>query len=240
MPKKHYPSPSSPPPFDPRAAAVHAEDLARKLPEHREELLIEAAGEWEAAGEPGQALAICDRLLSTGCDNAPLVEALRIGILWDTGCEAQAREAAERLRAAHPHSAETWHHVAETFEAGGDLHTAVQWFTAGITHLLGAAPHLEAVRLAGPDAEDLFIGRHRLRRHLGLPHDDWDALADTLHAAHSSTPLEESPDPPPTPAHLAARITALHTPRHPPHRNDPCWCGSGLKYKKCCARQETP
>jgi uncharacterized protein YecA (UPF0149 family) len=22
----------------------------------------------------------------------------------------------------------------------------------------------------------------------------------------------------------------------PPGRNDPCWCGAGGKYKKCCAR----
>ncbi|MBV9025367.1 MAG: SEC-C domain-containing protein [Streptomycetaceae bacterium] len=213
MSKKRHPSPS---PFDPRAAAAQAEDLARKLPEHREELLIEAAGEWEAAGEPEQALAICDRLLSTDCENAPLVEVLRIGILWDTGHETQAREAAERLRSAHPHSAEIWHHVAETFEAGGDLRTAAQWFTAGVTHVLGATPHIEAVRLAGPDAEDLFIGRHRVRRRLGLPHDDWDILADTLHATHSPTPLEESLDPAPTPARLTAKITALHTPLHTP------------------------
>lgn len=22
----------------------------------------------------------------------------------------------------------------------------------------------------------------------------------------------------------------------PPERNEPCWCGSGLKYKRCCGR----
>jgi len=26
----------------------------------------------------------------------------------------------------------------------------------------------------------------------------------------------------------------------PPGRNDACWCGSGLKYKKCCLRRERP
>ncbi|MCQ4084964.1 SEC-C domain-containing protein [Streptomyces sp. RB6PN25] len=315
MSKKHRPSPSPP---DPHASAVQAEDRARTHPEDDEELLIEAAGEWEAAGAPDQALAICDRLLSRSCANAPLVEALRIGILWDTGRETEAREAAERLRATHPHNAETWHAVAEVFEAGGDLPTAAQWFTAGITHVLGASPYPDAVRRAGADAEDLFIGRHRVRRRLGLPHDDWDAIADTLHPA----PLEESATPTPPPADLAARIAALHTHqpvmipywpepeftellrRHPdlagvlgtdhathrhrvelrlralhaestsplgvtsttasayesfmatrpdaspdafnpdpdiaravpwpPHRNEPCWCGSGLKYKKCC------
>jgi hypothetical protein len=315
--KKQHPAP----PPDPYTAAVRAQDLARKDPENQQELLIEAAGEWEAASKPDRALAICDSLLSQGCDNAPLIQALRIGILWDTGRETEAREAAEHLHAAHPRSPEPWHHVAETFEAGGDLPSAAQWFTAGITHVLGATPYLEAIREAGADAEDLFIGRHRVRRRLGLPHDDWDTLADTLHAAHSPTPLEETNSPTPLPAHLAAKITALHIhrfteipywpePEHaellrrhpdlstvygpdhpahrrqvelrlralhaegasplavtpttaaaydsfasanpasppdaftptnpakpipwPPHRNAPCWCGSGLRYKKCC------
>lgn len=35
-------------------------------------------------------------------------------------------------------------------------------------------------------------------------------------------------------AHLAAHADpALIT--WPPDRNQPCWCGSGRKYKKCCA-----
>lgn len=35
-------------------------------------------------------------------------------------------------------------------------------------------------------------------------------------------------------AHLAAQGDPGVTP-WPPDRNDPCWCGSGRKYKKCCA-----
>jgi len=35
---------------------------------------------------------------------------------------------------------------------------------------------------------------------------------------------------------LAAELTRLGQPLDwPPARNEPCWCGSGLEYKRCCA-----
>jgi tetratricopeptide (TPR) repeat protein len=39
-------------------------------------------------------------------------------------------------------------------------------------------------------------------------------------------------------AEYAAHLAAIADPGvipWPPHRNQPCWCGSGRKYKKCCA-----
>ena len=37
-------------------------------------------------------------------------------------------------------------------------------------------------------------------------------------------------------AHFAAEVTRLgQTLDWPPRRSEPCWCGSGLKYKRCCA-----
>ncbi len=191
-------------PSDPAARARQAEDLARRFPGQREEYLIEAAGEWAAAGEYDRALALHERLLAEGCQDPHEVEAFRIGALWDAGREPEARAAAARLRARHPHSGGAWNWVAETFEAGGDLHTAHEWYTAGITHLLGAALDTRAVRASGIDAEQLFIGRHRVRRLLGLPHDDWDAVADTLHGDHSSVPLDD--------AHAPDRLRAAHAP----------------------------
>lgn len=35
---------------------------------------------------------------------------------------------------------------------------------------------------------------------------------------------------------LANRRAATHSIAWPPGRNDPCWCGSGTKYKRCCGR----
>jgi uncharacterized protein YecA (UPF0149 family) len=41
------------------------------------------------------------------------------------------------------------------------------------------------------------------------------------------------------PAHLLHQHLLLHLPRGRVLRNDPCPCGSGKKYKKCCMRKET-
>lgn len=40
------------------------------------------------------------------------------------------------------------------------------------------------------------------------------------------------------PAHIRKRMGGLDTVEAPPKvgRNDPCPCGSGLKYKKCCGK----
>ena len=40
------------------------------------------------------------------------------------------------------------------------------------------------------------------------------------------------------PAHIRKRMGGLETVEAPPKvgRNDPCPCGSGLKYKKCCGK----
>jgi SEC-C motif len=35
-------------------------------------------------------------------------------------------------------------------------------------------------------------------------------------------------------AYGAELVSTGHTILWPPGRNDPCWCGSGRKYKRCC------
>jgi hypothetical protein len=43
------------------------------------------------------------------------------------------------------------------------------------------------------------------------------------------------PDSPESRSHHAAEIARLNGAiPWPPARNDPCWCGSGTKYKRCC------
>jgi len=42
-------------------------------------------------------------------------------------------------------------------------------------------------------------------------------------------------------AAYGAHLGYLHkTTPWPPGRNDPCWCGSGTKYKKCCGGLRFP
>ncbi|MFE7840353.1 SEC-C metal-binding domain-containing protein [Streptomyces sp. NPDC057474] len=85
----------------------------------------------------------------------------------------------------HPRDAGAWSIVAEVFEAGGETAKAAEWYTSGVTHALGVGATVTADTVAeSPDSfglEECVIGRHRVRRLLGGPHDDWDDLADALH-----------------------------------------------------------
>jgi hypothetical protein len=46
---------------------------------------------------------------------------------------------------------------------------------------------------------------------------------------------EHDRDPAEARAHYAADMARLgRSLRWPPGRNEPCWCGSGAKYKRCC------
>lgn len=188
--------------------AQECEKLAAQHPEDREELLLQAADAWSEAAEYDRAITVYERLLdaeSGGCTEPDLVDAFRIGTLWEAGREAEARAAARAFRRRHPRHAGAWNFAAEAIEAFDAAATAAEWFTAGAIHVLGAgAPVTVDGVEADPqhyDVEMLLIGRHRVRRLLGEPHDDWDEVADALHERRSSSvpgrvrPLDELHDP---------------------------------------------
>ncbi|MFG2379015.1 SEC-C metal-binding domain-containing protein [Streptomyces sp. NPDC048504] len=197
-----------PPPVDHAKAAQEYEELVAQYPEDREELLLEAADAWRDAGEYDRALGLYERLLdleSGGCREPDMVDAWRINALWDAGREEETRSAAAAFRKRHPKDAGAWSLVAGVFEAGDDPTTAAEWYTAGVTHALGVGTQVTAdVVEDSADSfglEELVIGRHRVRRQLGEPHDDWDDLADELHERRASPlpgrfrPLDEMHDP---------------------------------------------
>ncbi|MYV49174.1 SEC-C metal-binding domain-containing protein [Streptomyces sp. SID2888] len=198
----------APPPVTGAQAARECERLAERHPEDREELLLEAAEAWGEAGEHDRAMAVYERLLDPegpGCAEPDLVDSFRIGALWDAGREADARTAAAAFRARHPRHPAAWNVVAEAFEGADEPAVAAEWFTAGVTHALGAGTPLTADTVEeapyGFDLETLVIGRHRVRRLRGFPHDDWDDVADELHERRESAwlgaarPLDEVHDP---------------------------------------------
>ncbi|OIJ93407.1 SEC-C domain-containing protein, partial [Streptomyces colonosanans] len=193
----------------PAQAAEECERLAAHHPQDREELLLEAADAWQEAGRPERALALYERLLDPdtgGASEPDLVDAFRISALWEAGRVEDARASAAAFRKRHPRHPAAWNFVAEAFEGAGEAATAAEWYTAGVTHVLGAgtpvtADAVEAAR-DGFDLETLVIGRHRVRRLLGSPHDDWDDVADELHGRRESAwlggrarPLDEVHDP---------------------------------------------
>ncbi|MGX1490492.1 SEC-C domain-containing protein [Streptomyces tendae] len=195
---------------DHTAEAARLERTAGIYPEDAEALLLRAAAHLELSGDRPAATALYDRLLASSAplENPHLVRALKASNLWEYGHEAEARAIIDGVRASTPRDPAPWVIVAESLEAHDELEQAQKTFT-------------EAARLLLTDVEEppyathpLLFGRHRVRRMLGLAHDEWDALADTLHSMPVS--LDELHDPKrvwslgsDNPAELEAEISRL-------------------------------
>jgi len=195
---------------DHTAEAARLERTAGLHPEDAEALLLRAAAHLELAGDRPAASTLYDRLLSSpdGLENPLLVRALKASNLWEYGHEAEAQAIIDGVRAASPRDPAPWVIVAEALESHDELEAAQETFTEGVDLLL--ADVQEAPYATHP----LLFGRHRVRRMLGMAHDDWDVLADTLHTSPVS--LDELHDPKrvwslgsDNPAELAAEISRL-------------------------------
>ncbi len=180
---------------DHTAEAARLERTAGLYPEDAEALLLRAAAHLELSGDRPAATTLYDRLLSSDSadsgdlvlENPSLVRALKASNLWEYDHEAEARAIIDGVRASSPRDPAAWVIVAEALEAHDELEAAHETFTEGARLLVADAP--EPPRATHP----LLYGRHRVRRMLGLPHDEWDTLADTLHTMPVS--LDELHDP---------------------------------------------
>ncbi|MFE7893175.1 SEC-C metal-binding domain-containing protein [Streptomyces sp. NPDC057412] len=192
------------------AEAARLERTAGLYPEDAEALLLRAAAHLELSGDRPAATALYDRLLASSdpLENPHLVRALKASNLWEYGHEAEARAIIDGVRASAPRDPAPWVIVAEALEAHDELEQAQETFTQAARLLLtdGDEPPYAA--------RPLLFGRHRVRRMLGLAHDEWDALADTLHSMPVS--LDELHDPKrvwslgsDNPAELEAEISRL-------------------------------
>ncbi|MHC5701638.1 hypothetical protein HHX38_07965 [Streptomyces sp. PKU-MA01144] len=160
---------------------------AEQYPEDREPLLLQAAAHLELSGDRARASGLYDNLLAGDPDNTQLIKALQAANLWEYGHEAEARTLIDGVRAAAPDDAAPWEIVAETLEAHDELDAAHSTFTEAVTRLISPGEETSYA------TQSLLTGRHRVRRLLALPHDDWDTLADRLHT--SAVPLDELHDP---------------------------------------------
>jgi hypothetical protein len=180
-------------PDTPADHITEAERLLRtaaRYPEDHEPLFLQAAAHLELAGERPRATALYDELLGSTditTENLYLAKALKASNLWEYGHEAEARAIIDGLRAAGPREAAPWEIAAETLEAHDELESAHGFFSTALTQLLTPG---EDVPYA---TQSLLIGRHRVRRLMGVAHDAWDELADALHTA--AVPLDELHDP---------------------------------------------
>ncbi|WEH33579.1 SEC-C domain-containing protein [Streptomyces sp. AM 4-1-1] len=180
-------------PDTPADHTTEAERLMRaaaQYPEDHEPLFLQAAAHLELAGDRARATTLYDQLLagdSPATEHPHLVKALQAANLWEYGHAAEARAIIDGIRAASPLDPAPWEIVAETLESHDELEAAHDHFTAALTLLLTPG---EDVPYA---TQSLLTGRHRVRRLLGVEHDTWDELADTLHTA--AVPLDELHDP---------------------------------------------
>ncbi|WP_326697682.1 SEC-C domain-containing protein [Streptomyces sp. NBC_01754] len=201
-------------PDTPAEHTTEAERLLRtaaRFPEDHEPLFLQAAAHFELAGDRARASTLYDELLGSeeaALDNPYLVKALKAANLWEYGHEAEARAILDGLRAAGPADAAAWEIAAQTLEAHDELESAHDFLSTALTLLLAPA---EDVPYA---TQSLLTGRHRVRRLMGVGHDAWDELADTLHTA--AVPLDELHDPKrlwslgsSDPGELKAEITRL-------------------------------
>lgn len=202
-------------PDTPADHITEAERLLRtaaQYPEDHEPLLLQAVAHLELAGERERASTLYDRMLAADPEHPLLIKALQAANLWEYGHEAEARALINGIRTAAPADAAPWEIIAETLESHDELEASHDCFTTAITLLLPAGDD-EAVPYT---IQSLLTGRHRVRRLLGLPHDERDALADRGHASDIS--LDELHDPKrlwalgsENPAELQAEIARLRS-----------------------------
>lgn len=275
--------------------------------------LTERVGDLSAAAELAERAMAAYRL-HRDSDSYPRSYRAKLLLRLGRVPEAMAELTVLRPLLSRDPDAMSW--VVDALESGGHAEVAEQWLTAALRTVLPRPEDSELERpepLSQQDVAMAFIlvrVRHRVRRDLDLPHDDYDFLSDVLMEALREA-LEDEPDdegaallfwPQPEFDQLLLRWPALadhygHTwdeyrttlqrtlvagsesgvPRlglltgsvenlvsyaehhggdladpailtdyaeylagqsrqiaWPPGRNYPCWCGSPLKYKKCC------
>ncbi|MFD6812447.1 hypothetical protein, partial [Streptomyces anthocyanicus] len=177
-------------PDTPAAHLAEAERLLRtaeQYPGDREPLLLQAAAHLELADDRPGATALYDDLLSGSPADPHLIRALKASNLWEYGHEAEARAIIEGVRRSRPAEAPPWQIAAETLEAHDELEAAEATLTEAAALLAG-----DTAELPHPTVS-LLTTRHRIRRMLARPHDDWDTRADRLH--QGEVPLDELHDP---------------------------------------------
>ncbi|MFD9416254.1 SEC-C metal-binding domain-containing protein [Streptomyces goshikiensis] len=177
-------------PDTPAEHIAEAERLIRtatRYPEDQEPLLLQAAAHLELGDARERASTLYDQLLAGEPADPHLIKALQAANLWEYGHEAEARALIQGIRAAAPADPAPWEVIAEALEAHDELTLSEECFTEAATLLIPDNTPLTQATTA------LLTGRHRVRRLLGLPHDDWDMVADTRHIG--PIPLDELHDP---------------------------------------------
>ncbi|GAA2195407.1 SEC-C domain-containing protein [Micromonospora lupini] len=161
--------------------------------------LLVAADILAQAGDLADALALATRAIAEQPDEDAYARAVRGGLLLRLGRSDEGMVELTALRPLLETNPNATYLVDELAEAG---HTdlALEWLTGALDAIL------ERTRTQQHESEDaqdeaaamiygLTQRRHTLREELGLPHDEYDNLADRLRAAsnHALDALDDGP-----------------------------------------------
>jgi hypothetical protein len=164
-----------------RRLAEELEQDATAHPDEREEILLDAAGQWSFAGETERALRLYEDLAATAAEQyAQWAISGKIEVLERLGRRAAADAEIERLRRsrAHPGPAGL---VAEILEERGDLEEALTWFNIACRDLLADDGEIEEIDQPALMSRLELQGRLRVREALGLPPDPLDERTREVH-----------------------------------------------------------
>ncbi|MEW2432455.1 SEC-C domain-containing protein [Micromonospora sp. NPDC047644] len=161
--------------------------------------LLVAAEILRQAGDLADALALATRAIAEQPDDNAYARAVRGGLLLRLGRSDEGMAELTALRPLLETDPAATYLVDELAESG-HADTALEWLTAALDAIL---ERTRTQQHASEDAQDeaaaMIYGlaqlRHDLREEQGLPHDEYDNLADRLSAAstHALDALDDGP-----------------------------------------------
>ncbi|MEH0928068.1 SEC-C domain-containing protein [Micromonospora sp. CPCC 205558] len=161
--------------------------------------LLVAVDILEQAGDRADALALATRAIAEQPDDNAYARAVRGGLLLRLGRTDEGMVELTALRPLLETDPAATYLIDELAESG-QAETALEWLTGALDAILDRT---RTQQHESEDAQDeaaamiygLAQRRHNLREELGLPHDEYDNLADRLRAAsdHALGAVDDGP-----------------------------------------------
>jgi len=151
---------------------------AAQYPDELGEILLEAAHQWQRAGDPTRATWLLEQVCAMGVPDSEYARASLADLSFERGDEQEAWAHIAALEESGATSAGPAGLVAELLEERREYAAAHRWFDIAISRL--EADELAAIGKGGYPSlnASLLVGRHRCRQMLGLPTDDLDRMAE--------------------------------------------------------------
>ncbi|SDF60835.1 SEC-C motif-containing protein [Lentzea fradiae] len=161
-----------------KTAADIAAELEAELelyPDERGEILSEAAHAWREAGDDGRAIELLNQAVALGGEDGGCARVELAEVLFDLDQAEDAFAQLDELRRERPSSPAPYHLAAELLEERGELQQALTWFNMAIARLTDE----EMAQRNGEFgfltyADNIVVGRRRVRHALGVPPDELD------------------------------------------------------------------